>query len=246
MSNPNRPKVLAIIPVYRDMVRLEKVLRNFTEKYVDSICLVIDGSDKNEEDRSYPTPADIPVKVLRNEKRKGIGHAIRQGIIYGLHNNFDYIVVLAGNNKDSPTEIPRLLKPIADEDYDYVQGSRFLDGGKRVNNPFFRGIFSRFYPFVWTMLTDVPCTDVTNGFRAYKSSILDDQRINLDQKWLDSYELEYYIHYKVLTLGYKMKEVPVSKTYPHNHKGGYSQISPLKDWWNIVRPLVYLKLKIRK
>jgi dolichol-phosphate mannosyltransferase len=246
MSDPNHPKVLAIIPVYRDNFRLERVLSNFTEKYVESICLVIDDLGKNKQSQSYLTPAGIPVKVIRNEKRKGIGHAIRQGISYGINNDYDYVVVLAGNNKDNPTEIPRLLKPILNEDYDYVQGSRFLYGGKRVNNPFFRSVFSRFYPFVWTMLTDVPCTDVTNGFRAYKLSILDDQRINLDQKWLDSYELEYYIHYKVLTLGYKMKEVPVSKTYPHNHKGGYSQISPLKDWWTIVRPLVYLKLNIRK
>ena len=177
--------------------------------------------------------------------REGIGHAIRQGIRYALDHGYSVVVVLAGNNKDDPREIPRLLEPIVIEDYDYVQGSRFLSGGRRVNNPFLRGVFSRFYPFFWTLFTDVRCTDVTNGFRAYKLKLFEDPRINIWQSWLDNYELEYYIHYKVLTLGYKTREVPVSKVYSHRHKGGYSQISPFRDWWKIVGPLIYLRLGIR-
>jgi hypothetical protein len=47
-------------------------------------------------------------------------------------------------------------------------------------------------------------------------------------------------------LGYKTKEVPVSKTYSHNGRGGYSKISPLKDWWEIVGPLIYLKLGVKR
>ena len=40
--------------------------------------------------------------------------------------------------------------------------------------------------------------------------------------------------------------VPVSKTYPYSHKGGYSKISPLRDWWSITGPLIYLALGIKK
>jgi hypothetical protein len=63
---------------------------------------------------------------------------------------------------------------------------------------------------------------------------------------LAGYQLEYYLHYKALTLGYRTKEVPVSKTYPYRHKGGYSHIRPLHDWWGIVGPLLYLRLGVRK
>ena len=97
------------------------------------------------------------------------------------------------------------------------------------------------YPLMWNLLTNSRGTEVTNGFRAYRSSIFDDQRINIWQSWLDAYGLEYYIHYKVLTLDYKVKEVPVSKVYPYRNRGGYSNISPLKDWWDIIGPLIYLK-----
>ncbi len=245
MSNINK-KTLAIVPVYRDNTAVLKLLRRFTEKSVDKICLVVDGVSENAPNVKYETPAGIPVKVFLNKERKGTGAAIKRGIRYGIDNKYAYIVVMAGNNKDDPAEIPRVLHPVACNGYDYVQGSRFLPGGKSVNNPFFRGVFSRLYPFIWTILTSVHCTDVTNGFRAYKISLFEDPNINISQQWLDGYEFEYYLHYKVLTSAYKFTEVPVSKTYPRIRRGGYSRISPLKDWWRIVGPLLYLRLGARR
>ncbi|MDH5266240.1 MAG: glycosyltransferase family 2 protein [Candidatus Bathyarchaeota archaeon] len=240
-------KKIAVIPVYNDTGNMAKVLARFRDGIVDEICVVVDCATEDELDEIGRSAAKIetPVHVIENEERKGVGYAIREGIEYALGNGYDVAVVMAANNKDDPGEIPRLLRPILEEDCDYVQGSRFLPGGKRVKNPFLRGVFSRLYPFVWTLLTNVRCTDVTNGFRAYKLKIFSDKRIDIWQGWLDSYELEYYIHYKVLTLGYKTKEVPVSKVYPYRHKGGYSTISPFRDWWKIVGPLVYLTLGVK-
>ena len=189
---------------------------------------------------------NVPIHVIHNPERKGIGYAIRQGYSYALDNNFDLIVVMAGNGKDDPKEIPRLTAPILKEGIDYVQGSRFLPGGRRQKNPFLRSIFTRLFPVVWTSMTGVHVTEVTNGFRAYKSSILNDPRINLWQSWLDGYELEYYLHYKALTLGYRFAERPVSKDYTEIRKGKYSHISPFKDWWQIVGPVLLLKMGVKK
>lgn len=241
-------KKLAIIPVYNDGGKIAKVLAKFENEIVDEICIVVDSPTKEDwrEISRAAAKSGTPIHVISNRDRKGIGYAIRKGIEYALENKYNTVVVLAGNNKDDPRQIPRLLRPILEEGYDYVQGSRFLPGGKRISNPILRGIFSRLFPFIWTMLTKVRCTDVTNGFRAYKLSIFSDKRVNIWQSWLDGYQLEYYIHYKVLTLGHKTKEVPVSKTYPYRHKGGYSNISPLRDWWEIVGPLISLKLGFRK
>jgi len=239
---------IAIIPAYHDTGNLVKLLAKFTYKIVDEICMVVDCATEYDLSEIGKAAAKIetPVHVITHRERKGIGYAIRQGVGYALDNRYDIAVVMAGNNKDDPREIRRLLTPILEENYDYVQGSRFLPGGKRVRNPFLRGLFSRLYPFVWTFLTKIRCTDVTNGFRAYKLNIFLDDRINIWQSWLDGYELEYYIHYKALTLDYKTKEVPVSKVYRYRHKGGYSKISPLRDWWQIVGPLVYLKFGLRR
>jgi len=247
MNDADYLKKIAVVPVYNSTGNLVKVLAKFRDEIVDEICIVVDCATQGDLKEIGKAVAKIgtPVHIIKNKERKGVGYAIREGIEYALSNRYDVAVVMAGNNKDDPREIPGLLTPILKEGYDYVQGSRFLPGGKRVRNPFLRGVFSRLYPFIWTLSTNIRCTDVTNGFRAYKLKIFSDKWINIWQTWLDSYQLEYYIHYKVLTLGYKTKEIPVSKVYPHRHKGGYSNISPLRDWWKIVGPLVYLKLGVK-
>ncbi len=237
---------IALIPVFKDSQKAIKVLTNFSEKSVDEICLIIDCPSNQDLVQMQAANGKIALHIITNANRKGVGHAIRQGLQYAVSKGYGVAVVLAGNNKDNPNEIPRLLEPIEKRGCDYVQGSRFLPGGRSVKNPFFRGLFSRFYPFIWTMFTGIRCTDVTNGFRAYTLAIFEDPRINICQSWLDDYELEYFIHYKVLTLGYNIQEVPVTKVYSHRSKGGYSKISPFRDWWKIVGPLLYLKIGARK
>ena len=241
-------KTIAIIPVYGDSETIGTVLERFEPGYVDEVCVVADkpGVVTLGAIEEAGRRIRVPIKTIQNPVRKGIGHAIRQGYRYALENNFELIVIMAGNGKDDPREIPRLTAPIIDEGYDYVQGSRFLPGGRREKNPFLRSIFTRLFPYVWSFMTGVRCTEVTNGFRAYKATIVEDSRIDLWQSWLDGYELEYYLHYKVLTLGYRFTERPVSKDYSAMKNKKYSHISPSKDWWQIVGPLLLLRLGVKK
>ena len=235
---------LAIIPVYREIGKIGTVIEKFTPQSVDEVCLVVDDPDElilKEIDESRKR-TQVPITTVENPTRNGIGFAIKKGYRYALSHGFDLIVVMAGNGKDDPREIPRLTQPILENGYDYVQGSRFLPGGRGERTPFLRRIFTRLFPFAWTFLTGVRCTEVTNGFRAYKTSILQDPEINIWQDWLNGYELEYYLHYKALTLGYRFTERPVSKIYSHAKRESYSHISPLKDWQQIVGPIVLLRL----
>ncbi len=235
---------LAIIPVFREIGKIGTVVEKFSPESVDEVCLVVDDPDETilrEIDDSRKRTL-VPVTIIENPTRNGIGFAIKEGYRYALSHGFDLIVVMAGNGKDDPREIPRLTQPILENGYDYVQGSRFLPGGRGERTPFLRRVFTRLFPFAWTFLTGVRCTEVTNGFRAYKASILQDPEINIWQDWLNGYELEYYLHYKVLTLGYRFTERPVSKTYSHAKRESYSHISPLKDWQQIVGPIVLLRL----
>jgi dolichol-phosphate mannosyltransferase len=161
MRNSNSCKKIAIIPAYNNTASLVKVLDKFKDKTVDEICIVVDCPTKDGVDKIRKAAAKTrtPVHVIENEVREGVGNAIKDGIRYGLSNGYSIVVVMAGNDKDDPREIPRLLEPILRDGYDYVQGSRFLPGGRRIKNPFLRGVFSRLYPFVWTLLTNVRCTE---------------------------------------------------------------------------------------
>lgn len=234
---------LAIVPVYGEVGKITQIINRFEPGIVDEICLIVDSPSPSvlSEIEASTKNSNVPLKIITNPSRKGIGYAIRQGYEHARAKGFDLIVVMAGNGKDDPQEIPRLTEPIIKSNYDYVQGSRFLPGGRRVRNPFLRLIFTRLFPIFWTWTTGVHCTDVTNGFRAYKTEILDDPKINVWQDWLNQYQLEYYLHYKVLTLGFRFTERPVSKVYPLERRG-YTRISAFKDWWQIIGPIVLLKI----
>ncbi len=238
---------VAIIPVFREIGKIGTVIERFTAESVDEVCLVVDDPDETirKEIDEARKRAQVQITIIENPTRNGIGFAIKEGYRHALSLGFDLIVVMAGNGKDDPREIPRLTEPITQNGFDYVQGSRFLPGGRGEKTPFLRGIFTRLFPFVWTFLTGVRCTEVTNGFRAYRASILEDSEINVWQDWLNGYELEYYLHYKVLTRGYRFTERPVSKIYSHAKRESYSHISPLRDWQQIVGPIVLLRLGAR-
>ena len=203
---------------------------------VDEVVVVLDEPDKEliSGMRNIAKKISPKLTIIKNMRRMGIGYALIQGLDYAVNKRYDVVVVMAGNGKDDPKEIPLLLRKIA-EGYDYVQGSRYLDRGKHFNMPLTRKIITRIMPVIWSIVTRKWQTEVSNGFRAYKTSLIKDRRVNIHQRWLYKYALEYYIHYKAMTLkNYKATEVPVSKKYPE--KGEYTKIKPY-DWVHMLMPL---------
>ena len=231
--------IAAILPLFNEGSAVQQLVERMPCAIAETI-VVDDGST----DEGPQLAREAGAHVIVHPERRGVGAAIRTGIEAARCAGHWAVVVMAANGKDDPTEATRLICELEDG-YDYVQGSRYLEeGGSSVNLPVGRSILIRGYTLVFRILSGFRVTDVTNGFRAYRLSLLDDPRIRIDQSWLDRYELEYYLHWKAITLGYRVVEVGVSKTYPKGG-GNYSKIRKVRDWWSIVRPTLYLWLHLR-
>ncbi len=243
------PKILVCPIAYNEKIKIKNVIERFLDcrAYGKVDYLVMDdGSDDGTSDviASY---ASKGVMTKRHAQRSGVGAAIRTAIFYARDNGYDIIVIMAGNDKDNPQEIPALLEPIVDQGFDIIQGSRYLNkDGSGGDMPFYRKLATRMHPYVFTLLTGTKVTDTTNGFRAMRLTMFSDARINLAQEWLNTYELEPYILWKAATLKLKFKEVGVTKIYPPKKLGGYTKMIPILSWWSILKPLFYLKLGIKK
>ena len=235
-------KVLAVPIAFNEEGKIGRVLDRFPPNVVDAIAVVDDASTDG-------TPQVISEKGaihLRHERQSGAGAAIRTAIRYAREQGYDALVILAGNDKDRPAEIPRLLEPLISGECDFVQGSRYLPGGDFGNMPLYRQMATRFvHPLLFSLAARRRVTDSTNGFRAIRLSIFDDPRIDIDQAWLDKYELEPYLLFKAIRLGYGFKEVPVTKIYPPKELG-YTKMKPFSGWWSILRPVIYLGLGLKK
>jgi dolichol-phosphate mannosyltransferase len=235
-------RVIVVIPAYNEESRVSRAVIGMPP-VVDLALVVDDGST----DRTVEIARAHGASVISLPGHINIDAALRAGFAVALRDGYDIIVIMAGNGKDDPREIPRLLKPIEEDGVEFVQGSRYLPGGKHANMPLHRTFGTRLYPRLLRLATGFPATDGTNGFRAFEASLLRDPRIDIRQPWLDPYGTELYLVIKAIQLGYRMTEVPVSKIYPNTKKyDSYTKIRPIRDWWNILRPLVYLTLKLRR
>lgn len=233
---------LVSIFCFNEGVKMRHTLERFPEKREYDILVMDDGSTDNS---TQKIDKEFSLKLLTNERNRGIGFSMKKVFNYSLEEGYEVIVIMAGNNKDNPLEIPKLLKAI-NAGYDFVQGSRFLEGGGFGNMPFYRVLATRIiHPFLFSLFAKKRFSDTTNGFRALRTCILRDAHIKWKQNWLDRYELEPYLFLKSVNLGYRVKEVPVSKIYP-SHNLGYTKMKPIVDWWRITKPLFWVGFKIRK
>jgi dolichol-phosphate mannosyltransferase len=234
--------VVLIIPVWNEELKIGSVVERVPKDVVDEVLVVDDGSD----DRSAQVAADLGARVLTLGHTVGVGVAIRTGYEFALENGFDIAVVIAGNNKDEPDEIPSLLDPIVEDRADLVQGSRFLSEHPSFGPmPAYRKIATRLHPMLFSVVARRKVTDSTNGFRAIRSQILTDRRIDLKQDWLAKYELEPYLYLQAIRLGYRVLEVPVTKIYPAKALG-QTKMKPMVDWWRLLSPIFYVGLGIKR
>jgi dolichol-phosphate mannosyltransferase len=231
-------KILLIAPAFNEEARIGEVIRRTPRDIVDALLVVDDGST----DRTAAVARGLGAEVISLDRVYGVGYAIRCGFKEARARGIDIVVVIAGNNKDAPEEITRLLDPICDEDYDFVMGSRYLAGGGYGGDmPLYRKFATRLHPAFVGLMCGKQVTESSNGYRAMKVSALADRRIDLDQRWLDGYQLEVYLLMKLLTLGYRATEVPVTKVYPPRAEGN-TKMRPIVDWWHMMSPIFIVGL----
>jgi dolichol-phosphate mannosyltransferase len=228
--------VILIIPALNEEAKIGEVIRRTPRNIVDKILVIDDGST----DRTSAVATELGADVISLGRARGVGYAIRRGLAEARRARIDIVVTIAGNNKDAPEEITRLLDPICEEDYDFVIGSRYLAGGGYGGDmPFYRKLATRLHPALVSLYCRKRLTETTNGYRALKVSVLADLRIDLDQPWLDGYQLEVYLLIRLLKLGYRSIEVPVTKVYPSRLIGN-TKMRPIVDWWHMLSPILII------
>ena len=170
----------------------------------------------------------VSVRTLLTKQDRGkLSAQMRMAFAYALLQGYEGIITIDGNNKDDPSAIFSFVQAL-DKEFDHVQGSRFIPGGKAINTPWERYWAVRLIhaPLI-SLAAGFRYTDTTNGFRAYSRRLLLDPRVAPFRHIFSGYELHYYLAIRSVRLGYKAKELPVTRCYPA--KGPTpTKISPLK------------------
>jgi len=229
-------KSLALIPALNVAGRVGDVIRRIPEGEVDLVLLVDDGST----DGTAAVAREAGATVVSHAANRGVGSAIRTGIEYARDHGYEGIMVLNALGKFDPADLGRILTPLKESRADLVQGSRFADGGSLQGIPFKRLIGTRGYSFVFSAIVGRKVSDATSGIRAFRVELANGRGIDLNQPWLDRYELEPYLLFKAISSGYRVLEVPMDVRYPPGPRQAYTRMRPIHDWWHMARPLIVL------
>lgn len=230
-------------PAWNEGARIARVVERVPLGVVETVLVADDGSS---DDTGAHARAAGAV-VVRHDRNRGVGAAIRTGIDYGRAHGFDAIVVVSGGGKSPPEQIPGLLAPILEDRADLVQGSRYLEGGSHVRMPWNRRWGTCAYTLLFSLLCGRRVSDASSGIRAFRLSIFEDRRLNLWQPWLDRYELEPYLLFTALRSGVRVAEVPIRIEYPpQTDRLPYTKMRAVTGWWSIFRPVLLLALGLRK
>lgn len=230
---------VVLIPIINEGNRiikeLERAQKYEISKYAD-IVICDGGSDDDCTEESRLRNLDVNTLLIKQDIGKQ-GAQLRMGIWWALNRGYKGIITIDGNNKDSIEDIPKFIDKLK-EGYDFIQGSRYIKGGKAINTPFIRHIsVNLIHAPIISLTAKKRFTDTTNAFRAYSRRYLEDNRVQPLRDIFQTYELLAYLSTRATQIGYKTCEIPVTREYPKSEKTP-TKISFFKGNSNLIKILI--------
>jgi glycosyltransferase involved in cell wall biosynthesis len=170
--------VLVLIASYYEADNIGAVLKAVpaeVEGLATSTLVVIDGGEDGTDDICEENGArwvKLPVNL-------GHGVALRLGYDLAVEKGAAYVVTLDADGQNDPGEIPDLLKPVIEDEFDFVIASRRL--GVDHTDDQLRKTGVLVFAALINKLTGQNLTDTSNGFRALKVDVLRDVLLEQDQ-----------------------------------------------------------------
>lgn len=202
--NYRKKDIIAVIPAHNEEKYLAEVIKE-TEKYVDKIIIVNDGS----KDSTKEIAEKARVIIINHKKRAGLGASLKHGCDRALDIGAKIIVNIDADAQHKPSEIKLLVDELYDEHVEAVFGQRDFEKiplKKRTGN--------RFLSWLLKKLFDIKIKDTQTGFRAFTADTY--KKIKWDSK-------DYTVASEMIINMYKSNiryaEIPITTIYHENHKG---------------------------
>lgn len=201
---------LVIIPTYNERENIEKMISSVLAVGEDYDILVVDdGSPDQTAELVKHQKNQFPERVflIEREGKLGLGTAYIAGFKFGIQHKYDFIFEMDADFSHNPKDLPRLVDPLVNGNYDFSIGSRYVKGGGTINWPLDREILSRGASLYVRMVTWMPFKDPTAGFICYKRKVL--ETIDLDKIKFIGYAFQIEMKFTARSFGFRGIEVPI-------------------------------------
>jgi dolichol-phosphate mannosyltransferase len=117
-----------------------------------------------------------------------------------------------------PAEVPNFAK--AAESADLILGSRYVNGIRITNWPLSRLMLSKSAALYVRLITGMPLTDPTGGFKCFRREVL--EAIDLDSIISNGYSFQVEMSHTAWIKGFRIAEIPITFV---DRRSGYSKMS---------------------
>jgi dolichol-phosphate mannosyltransferase len=214
-------KTLIIVPTYNERENLPRMAQRLLSLPVAVDLLVVDdnspdGTGKIADELAAKHPQ---IHILHRAEKNGLGRAYIAGFKWALEHGYEFIFEMDGDFSHNPDDIPAFLE--AARNADLVLGSRYVGGIRVINWPLGRLMLSRFAGKYVKLVTGMPFSDPTGGYKCFRRRAL--QALNLDEVRSNGYSFQIELTNKLWRQGFKIIEVPIiftERTQGHSKMAG--------------------------
>ena len=200
---------LLVIPTFNERENINPLLKSiFAIKIFVDVLIIDDNSPDGTKDVVLENKKKFKNRIylINREKKQGLGKAYIEGFKWALKKKYKKIIQMDADLSHPPEKLINIIKEL--DFYDYVIGSRYINGIRVLNWPLNRIILSIGASWYVKLITGLPVKDPTAGFVGYnRSSLLS---LNLDKIMFVGYAFQIEMKFKLWNLGYNFKEIPIT------------------------------------
>jgi dolichol-phosphate mannosyltransferase len=226
-------RALIVVPTYNERDSLRQVVERLCRLPVAADVLVVDDDSPDGTGALADGLAALhsQLTVLHRPRKEGLGRAYVAGFHWALERGYEFIVEMDGDMSHDPDDVPRLLA--AATAADLVLGTRYGSGFRVVNWPLWRLVLSVGAGVYVRMVTGLPLSDPTSGFRCYRRQALLAEDLATVRS--NGYSFQIEMAHRLWRQGLTIAEVPIVFT---ERAQGASKMSPaivLEALWMVWR-----------
>lgn len=200
-------KTVVVVPTYNERENLPPLAERLLRLAVPVDLLVVDdnspdGTGKIADELAAAHPN---IHALHRTEKNGLGRAYIAGFKWALQHGYEFVFEMDGDFSHNPDDIPMFLQ--AARTADLVLGSRYLNGIRIINWPLSRLMLSKGAAKYVQIVTGMPFTDPTGGFKCFRRRAL--EALNLDEVHSNGYSFQIELSHKLWRQGMKIVEVPI-------------------------------------
>lgn len=226
------PVVVIVMPAYN----AEKTVKDTYYEIPSYLRKHIILTDDSSKDKTVAVAKKLGIKVFTHPQNLGYGGNQKTCYWEALKLNPDVVVMLHPDYQYDATLIDELIRPILQDRYDFMFGSRIqtkrtaLDGGM----PKIKYYVNRFVCLIQNILLGVNFTEHFSGFRAYSVRLLETVPF---QRFSNDFVFDQQMTISALGHGFRIGEIPIPTRY-------HEKASSIRFWkgskfvleglWNII------------